>query len=62
MPSPKHPKVPEEIRLRARQLRKQMTRAEKTLWELLRARRLHGLKFRRQHPQSNFIFIQVLVL
>jgi very-short-patch-repair endonuclease len=55
MPSPKRPKVPEEIRLRARQLRKHMTPAEKTLWQQLRARRLQGLKFRRQHPLGPFI-------
>ncbi|MCY1722603.1 endonuclease domain-containing protein [Prolixibacteraceae bacterium Z1-6] len=35
---------------RARVLRKNMTEEEKRLWEKLRARRFHGLKFLRQHP------------
>ena len=34
----------------ARQLRREMTKAEKVLWERLRARRFMDLKFRRQHP------------
>ncbi len=32
-----------------------MTPAETLLWERLRNRRLHGLKFRRQHPLGPFI-------
>jgi very-short-patch-repair endonuclease len=43
------------IRRRAKELRKQATPAEKILWEQLRNRQLHGLKFRRQHPIGNFI-------
>jgi very-short-patch-repair endonuclease len=39
----------------ARQLRKAMTPAEQLLWEQLRAKRLHGLFFRRQHPLGPFI-------
>ena len=35
---------------RARQLRRNETSPEETLWRWLRARRLQGLKFRRQHP------------
>lgn len=35
---------------RARALRRSATRAERTLWALLRGRRLQGAKFRRQHP------------
>ncbi len=35
---------------RARYLRKNMTPEEKLLWEKLRGRRFHGLKFLRQHP------------
>ncbi len=35
---------------RARELRRMQTAAEKLLWEHLRARRLDGLKFRRQVP------------
>ena len=39
----------------ARQLRRDMTEAEKVLWEHLRARRFLNLKFRRQHPILEFI-------
>ena len=35
---------------RARELRLIDSRAEQTVWELLRAHRMGGLKFRRQHP------------
>ena len=31
------------------------TEAERILWKLLRNRRLHGFKFRRQHPIDEFI-------
>ena len=34
----------------ARDLRKKQTSSEKILWDLLRNRRFHGLKFLRQHP------------
>jgi type I restriction enzyme R subunit len=40
---------------RARQLRQQQTPAEGIVWELLRDRRLEGLKFRRQHQIGNYI-------
>lgn len=39
---------------KARYLRKEKTKAEKILWEELRNRKL-GIKFRRQHPLSQFI-------
>ncbi|MGC9505526.1 endonuclease domain-containing protein [Baaleninema sp.] len=39
----------------AKQLRKQMTPAESRLWQALRNRKLHGLRFRRQHPVGRFI-------
>lgn len=35
---------------RARELRRDSTKPEKICWELLRDRRLNGVKFRRQHP------------
>jgi leucyl-tRNA synthetase len=35
---------------RTRELRRNMTKAEKVLWEKLRNRKLSGLKFLRQHP------------
>ncbi len=40
---------------RARSLRRGATEAEAALWELLRDRRLDGLKFRRQHAWRNFV-------
>jgi very-short-patch-repair endonuclease len=44
-----------ELIAAARQLQKTMTLAEQLLWEQLRAKRLHGLFFRRQHPVGPFI-------
>ncbi|MCJ7551302.1 MAG: endonuclease domain-containing protein [Anaerolineae bacterium] len=38
------------VRQRAKELRQAGTSAENLLWERLRDRQLHGLKFRRQHP------------
>ena len=35
---------------RARELRRDSTYPEKICWELLRAHRMSGIKFRRQHP------------
>ena len=40
---------------RAREFRKTQTPAERAAWEILRNRRLLGLKFRRQHPLCGFI-------
>ncbi len=40
---------------RARNLRERQTKAESLLWNVLRAKRLSGLKFRRQHPIPPFI-------
>ncbi|RIV27359.1 endonuclease domain-containing protein [Fibrisoma montanum] len=39
----------------AKQLREAMTPAELTLWERLRLNRLHGFRFKAQHPISNFV-------
>lgn len=39
----------------AAELRKNMTVAEKILWQRLRNRQVNGLKFRRQHPVDIFI-------
>src|ERR1035437_3501707 len=44
-----------EIFKRANSLRREMTDAEKILWEKLRNKRFYGLKFRRQHPAGKFI-------
>jgi very-short-patch-repair endonuclease len=48
-------KLPEDIRVWARELRGRMTDAEALLWKLLRNRRLAGFKFRRQHPMGRYI-------
>jgi len=40
--------------IRARQLRARSTDAERKLWYALRARRLRGLKFRRQQPSPPY--------
>jgi very-short-patch-repair endonuclease len=44
-----------EIHRRAKELRKQMTPAEKILWEILKGKSVGGFKFRRQHPIKTFI-------
>ena len=41
-------------KLRARELRRRQTDAERMLWRRLRDRRLGGQKFRRQHPIGRF--------
>jgi uroporphyrinogen-III synthase len=40
---------------RARQLRKDHTRAEKVVWQMLKNRKMFGLKFRRQVPIDCYI-------
>jgi len=40
---------------RRRALRKRSTKAEKLLWQALRNRKFHGLKFRRQHSIGPYI-------
>ncbi len=47
--------IPRELLERARELRKRQTAAEVVLWECLRAKRLMGAKFRRQHNIGRFI-------
>lgn len=44
-----------EIFRRAEALRNRMTTSESMLWERLRAKRLNGLHFRRQHPINKYI-------
>ena len=39
----------------AKQLRKNSTKAEKILWQLLRNRRFNGYKIRRQHPIGKYV-------
>jgi very-short-patch-repair endonuclease len=40
---------------KAKNLRQEMTPAEKVLWSSLRNRKFKGLKFRRQHPIDRYI-------
>ena len=40
---------------RARELRRDGSRAERKVWELLRDRRIGGAKFRRQHPIGPYV-------
>ena len=40
---------------RARHLRKESTKAERALWNLVRDRRLAGHKFRRQVPLGSYV-------
>jgi very-short-patch-repair endonuclease len=47
--------VSNDMYLRAKELRRQMTPAEKVLWEKLRANRLSGLHFRRQQIIDRFL-------
>lgn len=39
---------------RSRELRARQTKAESLIWTVLRAKRLAGLKFRRQHPIGSY--------
>jgi len=50
-----NPKLPTNTLDHAKRLRKDMTDAERILWQHLRAGRLAGMKFRRQHPVPSFI-------
>lgn len=45
----------DQAKARARRLRKDMTKAERALWDALRNRRFRGLKIRRQVPIGPFI-------
>lgn len=39
----------------AREFRKEPTKSEAILWEVLRGKKLDGIKFRRQQPVGNFV-------
>ena len=41
--------------IRARELRKNTTPQEQKLWDILRKKNFHGLKFTRQFPIGNYI-------
>jgi very-short-patch-repair endonuclease len=45
----------EQTLTRAKRLRRELTDAERKLWQLLRSRQLSGAKFRRQQPIGPFI-------
>ncbi len=45
----------DDIKLRARHMRKNPTLAEKLLWNRLRNKQVKGHRFRRQHPIDRFI-------
>jgi len=50
------PRSPSPLKTRqARELRREATLAERRVWDLLRNRRMLGLKFRRQHVVAGFI-------
>jgi very-short-patch-repair endonuclease len=48
-------RTPEQLRADVRRLRREQSEAESLLWQNLRAKRLDGLKFRRQHPIGGHI-------
>ena len=50
-----HDEVSQFQRMRAKELRQTMTRAETLLWRYLKAHRLARLGFRRQSPMGNYI-------
>lgn len=47
--------MPPKFYERARELRKELTDAERKLWAYLRGDKLHGVNFRRQHAIGNYI-------
>ncbi|MGH7178079.1 MAG: endonuclease domain-containing protein [Tepidisphaeraceae bacterium] len=51
---PHHHAIPRTLR-RAREMRKDMPRAEVVLWMRLRSKQLAGLRFRRQQPIGQYI-------
>jgi len=51
----RRPPIPRPKLQRARDLRRGLTMAERRAWNLLRNRRMLGLKFRRQHVIAGFI-------
>jgi very-short-patch-repair endonuclease len=55
MPGRINPPLPTRTRSHARTLRQSGTDAEQALWYRLRACRLDGFKFRRQHPVPPYV-------
>jgi len=50
-----NPRLPDELKERIRELRKNATEAEQLMWKILRNRSFHDAKFRRQHPLEGYI-------
>ncbi|WP_081908856.1 endonuclease domain-containing protein [Ferriphaselus sp. R-1] len=50
-----HRRIAPKITARARQMRREMTDAERHLWHHLNRQQLLGLRFRRQHPIAGYI-------
>ncbi|MDQ3004393.1 MAG: homocysteine S-methyltransferase family protein, partial [Chloroflexota bacterium] len=50
-----NPRLPNELKERVRELRKNSTEAEQLIWNILRNRGFHDAKFRRQYPKAGFI-------
>ena len=50
-----NPPLPSRSLDSSRELRRMQTDAERVLWFHLRARRMHGIKFRRQHPLPPYV-------
>ena len=50
-----HKGAPPSSFIKAKNLRRNMTMAEKKLWEVLKDKKFKGYKFRRQHPIHIFI-------
>lgn len=46
---------PPALTRHAREMRKEPSKAENMLWQVLRNRQINGLKFRRQHVLGNYI-------
>jgi len=51
----KRHRLPPEKTEFARQLRRNATLPERLLWDCLRAKRMHGIKFRRQHVMGPYV-------
>ena len=51
-----------DLTLRSRDLRKNQTEAEKTLWHYLNHKQLEGYRFRRQHPMGNRYIVDFICL
>ena len=47
--------VSRELQQLAREMRREMTPAERVLWEALQGKRMAGLRFRPQHPTGQFV-------